>query len=174
MAESLLIPSSVLDDQQNVRPIKELLKTLYISLCGLVQDMGKSVLVGNINTWVHRMENIMQWQQRLDNIQINRVRIEREFEDAQEMQIPVILNNVYLLPFPLQPTSTGMTLTELPISLQLNIMQRLSDGRDLVSLGQVCPELGALTEDRLLWKKLCQYHFTDRQARRIQQMIPFI
>lgn len=58
-----------------------------------------------------------------------------------------------------------MTLTDLPASLQLNIMQRLWDGRDLVSLGQVCPELGALTEDRLLWKRLCQYHFTDRQAR---------
>lgn len=37
--------------------------------------MGKSVLVGNINIWVHRMENIMQWQQQLDNIQINRVSI---------------------------------------------------------------------------------------------------
>lgn len=57
-----------------------------------------------------------------------------------------------------------MTLTDLPASLQLNIMQRLSDGRDLVSLGQVCPDLGLLTEDRLLWKKLCHYHFTDRQA----------
>lgn len=57
-----------------------------------------------------------------------------------------------------------MSLTDLPASLQLNIMQRLSDGRDLVSLGQVCPELGALTEDRLLWKRLCQHHFTDRQV----------
>lgn len=57
-----------------------------------------------------------------------------------------------------------MTLIDLPDSLQLNIMHRLSDGRDLVSLGQVCPELGVLTEDRLLWKKLCQYHFTDRQV----------
>lgn len=66
--------SSVLDDQQNLRPIKELLQTLYVSLCSLVQDMGKSVLVGNINIWVHRMENIMQWQQQLDNIQIKRVR----------------------------------------------------------------------------------------------------
>lgn len=65
--------SAVLDDQQNVRPIKELLQTLYASLCSLVQDMGKSVLVGNINIWVHRMENILQWQQQLDNIQINRV-----------------------------------------------------------------------------------------------------
>ncbi|XP_069549243.1 F-box only protein 32 isoform X2 [Brachyistius frenatus] len=130
------VVQKVLDDQQNVRPIKELLQTLYVSLCGLVQDMGKSVLVGNINIWVHRMENILQWQQQLDNIQINR------------------------------PTSTGMTLIDLPTSLQLNIMQCVSDGRDLVSLGQVCPELGALAEDRLLWKKLCQYHFTDRQIRK--------
>lgn len=67
----------MLEDQQNVRPIKELLQILYISLCSLVQDMGKSVLVGNINTWVHRMENIMQWQQQLDTIQINRVSIYR-------------------------------------------------------------------------------------------------
>ncbi|XP_029694244.1 F-box only protein 32 isoform X1 [Takifugu rubripes] len=130
------VVQKVLDDQQNLRPIKELLQTLYVSLCSLVQDMGKSVLVGNINIWVHRMENIMQWHQQLDNIQIKR------------------------------PTSTGMTLTDLPAGLQLNIMQCLTDGRDLVSLGQVCPELGTLTEDRLLWKKLCQYHFTDRQIRK--------
>lgn len=63
-----------------------------------------------------------------------------------------------------------MSLTELPASLQLNIMQRLTDGRDLVSLGQVCPELGVLAEDRLLWKRLCQYHFTDRQASRKEYM----
>lgn len=73
-----VFPPSVLDDQQNVRPIKELLQMLYISLCALVQDMGKSVLVGNINIWVHRMENIIQWQQQLDNIQINRVSIQTE------------------------------------------------------------------------------------------------
>ncbi|XP_068612882.1 F-box only protein 32 [Brachionichthys hirsutus] len=130
------VVQKVLDDQQNVRPIKELLQTLYVSLCGLVQGMGKSVLVGNINIWVRRMENIIQWQQKLDSIQINR------------------------------PVSTGMNLTDLPASLQLNVMQRLSDGRDLVSLGHVCPELGALAEDRLLWKSLCQYHFTDRQIRK--------
>uniref|UniRef100_A0A672H7T4 F-box only protein 32 n=1 Tax=Salarias fasciatus TaxID=181472 RepID=A0A672H7T4_SALFA len=130
------VVQKVLDDQQNVRPIKELLQTLYASLCSLVQDIGKSILVGNINSWVYRMENILQWHQQLDNIQICR------------------------------PTSTGMNLTDLPASLQLNIMHRLSDGRDLVCLGEVCPELGALTEDCLLWRRLCQYHFTDRQIRR--------
>ena len=63
-----------------------------------------------------------------------------------------------------QPTTTGMSLTDLPASLHLNIMRRLSDGRDIVSVGQVCPDLGDLAEDRLLWKNLCQYHFTDRQV----------
>lgn len=43
-------------------------------------------------------------------------------------------------------------------------MQRLSDGRDLVSLGQVAPDLHVLSEDRLLWKNLCQYHFSERQV----------
>ncbi|KAG7268686.1 hypothetical protein CRUP_032627 [Coryphaenoides rupestris] len=130
------VVQKVLDDQQNLRPIKELLQTLYVSLCGLVQDMGKSVLVGNLSTWVHRMENILQWQQQLDSIQINR------------------------------PTSKGLTLGDLPASLQLNIMHRLSDGRDLVSLGQVSPALEVLSEDRLLWKGLCHHHFTDRQIRK--------
>lgn len=63
-----------------------------------------------------------------------------------------------------QPAFKGTTFTDLPLCLQLNIMQRLSDGRDLVSLGQVAPDLQVLSEDRLLWKKLCQYHFTDRQV----------
>lgn len=43
-------------------------------------------------------------------------------------------------------------------------MQRLSDGRDLISLGQVGPNLHVLSEDRLLWKRLCLYHFSERQV----------
>ncbi|XP_036371587.1 F-box only protein 32-like isoform X4 [Megalops cyprinoides] len=65
-----------------------------------------------------------------------------------------------------KPATEGTKLTDLPAGLQLNIMQRLSDGQDLVSLGEACPDLRALTEDRLLWKKLCQYHFTERQIRK--------
>ncbi|XP_033615121.1 F-box only protein 32 [Fukomys damarensis] len=126
----------VLEDQQNIRLIRELLQTLYTSLCTLVQRVGKSVLVGNINMWVHRMETILHWQQQLNNIQITR------------------------------PAFRGLTFTDLPLCLQLNIMQRLSDGRDLVSLGQVAPELHVLSEDRLLWKRLCQYHFSERQIRK--------
>ncbi|MEJ1284119.1 hypothetical protein NN561_015099 [Cricetulus griseus] len=124
----------VLEDQQNIRLIRELLQTLYTSLCMLVQRVGKSVLVGNINTWVYRMETILHWQQQLSGIQITR------------------------------PAFKGLTFTDLPVCLQLNIMQRLSDGRDLVSLGQAAADLHVLSEDRLLWKRLCQYHFSERQT----------
>lgn len=70
---NLSCSSKVLEDQQNIRLIRELLQTLYTSLCTLVQRVGKSVLVGNINMWVHRMESILHWQQQLNNIQITRV-----------------------------------------------------------------------------------------------------
>lgn len=66
-------PTQVLEDQQNIRLIRELLQTLYTSLCTLVQRVGKCVLVGNINMWVYRMETILHWQQQLSNIQITRV-----------------------------------------------------------------------------------------------------
>jgi hypothetical protein len=51
-------------------------------------------------------------------------------------------------------------------------MQRLSDGRDLVSLGQAAPDLHVLSEDRLLWKRLCQYHFSERQVSEAQWPAP--
>ncbi|GCB74189.1 F-box only protein 32 isoform X1 [Scyliorhinus torazame] len=130
------VVQKVLENQQDIRLIKELLNSLYTTLCALVNGVGKCVLVGNINTWVYRMEAIIHWQQQLNNIHISR------------------------------PLSPGLTLTDLPMCLQLNIMERLSDGRDIVNLGQVSPTLQVLSEDRLLWKRLCRYHFTERQIRK--------
>lgn len=47
-----------------------------------------------------------------------------------------------------------------------NILYRFSDGWDIVTLGQVTPTLHVLSEDRQLWKKLCLYHFAEKQVRR--------
>jgi hypothetical protein len=46
-----------------------------------------------------------------------------------------------------------------------NILYRFSDGWDIITLGQVTPTLYMLSEDRRLWKKLCQYHFAEKQVR---------
>lgn len=32
-------------------------------------------------------------------------------------------------------------------------------------MGQVTPALRALSEDRQLWRRLCQHHFTEQQVR---------
>lgn len=45
-----------------------------------------------------------------------------------------------------------------------NILYRFSDGWDIVTLGQVTPTLSVLSEDRQLWKRLCQYHFAEQQV----------
>lgn len=45
-----------------------------------------------------------------------------------------------------------------------NILYRFSDGWDIVTLGQVTPTLSVLSEDQQLWKRLCQYHFAEKQV----------
>ncbi|RXM27137.1 F-box only protein 25 [Acipenser ruthenus] len=64
------IVRKVLEDQQNPRLIKDLLQDLGSTLCILIREVGKSVLVGNINIWIFRMETILNWQQQLNNLQI--------------------------------------------------------------------------------------------------------
>lgn len=63
-----------------------------------------------------------------------------------------------------QQVDSGLTLSDLPVHMLSNILYRFSDGWDIVTLGQVTPTLSALSEDRRLWKKLCQYHFGEKQV----------
>ncbi|KAM9018826.1 F-box only protein 25 isoform 1-T1 [Ara ararauna] len=127
------IVQKVMEDQYNPRLIKDLLQDLSSTLCILIRGVGKSVLVGNINIWICRLETILLWQQQLKNLQMNKQ-----------------VNN-------------GLTLIDLPLHTLRNILHRLSDGWDVITLGQVTPTLYMLSEDRQLWKKLCQYHFAEKQ-----------
>ncbi|XP_054216252.1 F-box only protein 25 isoform X4 [Homo sapiens] len=127
------IVQKVLDDHHNPRLIKDLLQDLSSTLCILIRGVGKSVLVGNINIWICRLETILAWQQQL-----------------QDLQMTKQVNN-------------GLTLSDLPLHMLNNILYRFSDGWDIITLGQVTPTLYMLSEDRQLWKKLCQYHFAEKQ-----------
>ncbi|XP_067150341.1 F-box only protein 25 isoform X6 [Apteryx mantelli] len=66
------IVRKVLEDQYNPRLIKDLLQDLSSTLCILIRGVGKSVLVGNINIWICRLETILVWQQQLKNLQMNK------------------------------------------------------------------------------------------------------
>ena len=67
------IVQKVLDDHHNPRLIKDLLQDLSSTLCILIRGVGKSVLVGNINIWICRLETILAWQQQLQDLQMTKV-----------------------------------------------------------------------------------------------------
>lgn len=68
------IVQKILDDHQNPRLIKDLLQDLSSTLCILIRGVGKSVLVGNINIWICRLETVLSWQQQLQNLQMTKVK----------------------------------------------------------------------------------------------------
>lgn len=127
------IVRKVLDDCYNPRLVKDLLQDLISTLHGLTVHMGRVVLVGNINIWLCRMQTILKWQEQLNNL-----------------QIPKHL-------------CTSMSLSDLPYHMQNKILCKLSDAHDIINLGQASPILHSISEDRILWKKLCNFHFSDKE-----------
>ncbi|XP_037607237.1 F-box only protein 25 isoform X1 [Sebastes umbrosus] len=127
------IVRKVLDDHYNPRLVKDLLKDLSMTLHGLTIHAGRCVLVGNINTWLCRLEIIHKWKQQVNNL-----------------QIPKQMCN-------------GLSLNDLPLHMQNKILCKLSDACDIINLGQATPTMHSLSEDRILWKKLCHFHFSDKQ-----------
>ncbi|POI23402.1 hypothetical protein CIB84_012851, partial [Bambusicola thoracicus] len=148
------IVRKVMEDHHNPRLIKDLLQDLSSTLCILIRGVGKSVLVGNINIWMCRLETIRLWQQQLKNLQMNKMYGCNSFPHPENFE-DVSLD--------IQQVNNGLTLSDLPLHMLSNILHRFSDGWDIITLGQVTPTLYMLSEDRQLWKKLCQYHFAEKQ-----------
>ncbi|TSP79433.1 F-box only protein 25 [Bagarius yarrelli] len=69
--------------------------------------------------------------------------------------------------------SDGMTLSDLPLHMQNNILYKFSDAFDIINLGQATPTLHMLSEDRQLWKKLCQFHFAEKQKGHVDWKLMF-
>ncbi|XP_061562930.1 F-box only protein 25 isoform X3 [Cololabis saira] len=126
------IVRKVLEDYYNPRLVKDLLQDLSSTLHSLTIHVGRCVLVGNVNIWLCRLETIVKWQQELNNLQIPK--------------------QIY----------AGMSFNDLPLYMQNQILCKLSDACDIINLGQATPTLHSLSENRTLWKKLCQFHFSDK------------
>lgn len=63
-----------------------------------------------------------------------------------------------------QNTSTSLTFDDLPVPMQDKIICHLSDARDIINLGQTTPTLLRLSENKMLWKKLCYFHFSNKKV----------
>ncbi|XP_033999325.1 F-box only protein 25 isoform X1 [Trematomus bernacchii] len=127
------IVRKVLDDHYNPRLVKDLLQDLSSTLHSLAIHVGRCVLVGNVNIWLCRLKTIHEWKQQLNNL-----------------HIPKQICN-------------GVSFNELPLHTQNDILCKLSDACDIINLGQATPTLQSLSESSILWKKLCHFHFSDKQ-----------
>ena len=56
-----------------------------------------------------------------------------------------------------------MTLVDLPEECIRDILLCLTDGEDIIRTGLTGSKIQPLSEDNLLWKKLCFFHFNNRQ-----------
>lgn len=63
-----------------------------------------------------------------------------------------------------QQLCNGLSFNDLPLHMQNKILCNLSDAYDIINVGQTTPTLQILSEDRMLWKKLCHFHFSDKQV----------
>ena len=63
------------------------------------------------------------------------------------------------------------TLERLPMEMQLEIVKRLDNGKDLLQLGLSNWIFYHLTQELTLWKELCQYHFSDPRNEKLHRLI---
>jgi F-box protein 25/32 len=66
--------------------------------------------------------------------------------------------------------SNGTKFCDLPLDTHNTILYKFSDASDIINLGQAIPTLHMLSENRNLWRKLCLFHFSERQVRGNRQM----
>lgn len=57
-----------------------------------------------------------------------------------------------------------MSFSDLPLYMQNKILYTLSDAYDIINLGQATPTLHVLSENQMLWKRLCHFHFADKHV----------
>ncbi|KAK3584572.1 hypothetical protein CHS0354_024618 [Potamilus streckersoni] len=56
-----------------------------------------------------------------------------------------------------------VTLSDLPSDCIRCILMKLCDHKDVVNLGRTNQQIHTISQENLLWKRLCFFHFTNRQ-----------
>ena len=70
---------------------------------------------------------------------------------------------IYLIFYLQREEDGGLKLTDLPDDCIRAILQRMPDAEDILNTGMTESRNQYLTQDELLWKALCLFHFTDIQ-----------
>ena len=52
----------------------------------------------------------------------------------------------------------------LPVEMQREILRRLDNGKDLIHVSMINSNFHRMTQELLLWRQLCLYHFADQSS----------
>ncbi|CAF1181051.1 unnamed protein product [Rotaria sordida] len=91
--------------------------------------------IGSAALWRQHIEMLIRLKETIKQVRVNRIKID---EDNSKSKFDY-----------------------LPIEMQCEIIQRLDNGTDLINIGMINSNLYLVTQELLLWRQLCLYHFGD-------------
>jgi F-box protein 25/32 len=64
----------------------------------------------------------------------------------------------------------------LPIEMQCEVIRRLDNGKDILNVGMINSNLYRVTQELLIWRQLCLYHFSDNSKHSVlgEKILGFI
>ncbi|CAF1344636.1 unnamed protein product [Rotaria sordida] len=91
--------------------------------------------IGSAALWRQHIEMLIRLKETIKQVRVNRIKTD---EDNSKSKFDY-----------------------LPIEMQCEIIQRLDNGTDLINIGMINSNLYLVTQELLLWRQLCLYHFGD-------------
>lgn len=91
--------------------------------------------IGSGELWRQHIEKLTHMKERIKQIRVNRIKSDEE--------------------------NSKIKFDCLPIELQNEILRRLDNGKDIENIGMINENFHRVTQELLLWRQLCLFHFGD-------------
>lgn len=93
--------------------------------------------IGSARLWQRHLELLRQMQKTIEEVQTN-------LDQTDEKN-----------------ATNQMTFDRLPAEMQREVIKRLDNGTDIVNVGMMNSNFHRVSQELLIWRQLCHYHFGD-------------
>ncbi|XP_074640511.1 F-box only protein 25-like [Tubulanus polymorphus] len=140
----------------------------YSDLSGTCQRQIFSILEEVLQQVIHSQNNLHTMHQLLNDLNFALVQSETNHIGSQMLwdkhkQLAESMEHRFNTIKLKEREDEGITLTDLPTELVRSIIHRLTDHVDILNTGSTRTSLYMLTEEQILWRNLCYFHFDDNQ-----------
>ena len=91
--------------------------------------------IGSARLWQRHLELLRQMQKTIEEVQTN-------LDQTDEKN-----------------ATNQMTFDRLPAEMQREVIKRLDNGTDIVNVGMMNSNFHRVSQELLIWRQLCHYHF---------------